>query len=37
MALAGYVAEDALSGITGRGAPWSCGGLMPQDRGTLGR
>jgi len=36
MALAGYVAEDSLSGITGRVASWSYGGLMTQDRGMLG-
>ena len=30
-------AEGALSGISGRGGLWSCGGLMPQCRGMLGR
>ena len=25
----------ASSGITGRGGPWSCGGLMPQYRAML--
>ena len=27
----------ALSGINGRGGPWSCEGSMPQCRGMLGR
>ena len=30
-------AEGALSGINGRGGPWSCEGLMPQCRGMLGQ
>jgi hypothetical protein len=29
-------AEGALSGINGRGGPWSCEGLMFQCRGMLG-
>ena len=29
--------EEALSGINGRGSPWSCEGLMPQCRGMLGQ
>jgi hypothetical protein len=35
MTPAGYVAENGLVGHHGRGAPWSCGGLIPQDRGIL--
>ena len=30
-------AEGALSGINGRGGPWSFEGLMPQCRAMLGR
>jgi hypothetical protein len=30
-------AEGALSGINGRGGPWSCEGLVPQGRGMLGQ
>ena len=30
-----YVAEMALSDINGRGDPWSCVVLMPQNRGIL--
>ena len=28
--------SSALSGISGREGPWSCGGLMPQHRRKLG-
>jgi hypothetical protein len=28
--------DGALSGINGRGGPWSLEGLMPQSRGMLG-
>lgn len=31
-----YVAEDALFDINGRESPCSCGGLMPQHRGSAG-
>ena len=30
-------AEEALSGISWRGYPWSCEGLMSQCRGMLGQ
>jgi hypothetical protein len=30
-------AEEALSGISWRGYPWSCEGLMSQCRGRLGQ
>jgi hypothetical protein len=37
MALDTYIAKDglALSDVNGAGDPWSCGGLMPQNRGML--
>jgi hypothetical protein len=37
MAPAAYVAEDGLSGISGRRGPWSCEGSMPQCRGMPGQ
>lgn len=36
MAPDGYVAEECLSGINGRGAPVSCEGLMPPAQGNAG-